>query len=325
MIVPAYWAEARLQHRSHRRQVTVRRFGWSDSSLADAQAHADARVQEALQRILAGEPLPRREHRVGYGGSEGLPIREEIVERHGDAVITRNSYGALCLNTPDVLFADVDFDAEPGGALSWRGLLAVLVAAIAVGVWKGSFALFLGVLVATVVIATMVVRRLRRRAYQAQGGPEARARARIDAFIAARPDWRLRLYRTPAGFRLMALHRTFAPREAEAAEAFRALGADGRYAAMCVAQNCFRARVSPKPWRIGIARKIVPPTAAWSQEQAQLPARLAWLVDYAQAALGYASCRYVADFGDAPLDPKAEALRELHDLLCRADEALPIA
>ena len=36
MIVPQFWAEARLQHRAHRKQVTVRRFGWSDLSQEDA-------------------------------------------------------------------------------------------------------------------------------------------------------------------------------------------------------------------------------------------------------------------------------------------------
>ena len=110
MIVPAYWAEGRLQLRVEGRQMTVRRFGWSDESQAAAQAHADERTREAFGRIAAGEALERRERKVGYNGARGLPIREEIVERHGDAVVTRNSYGARCLNTPDVLFVDVDFD-----------------------------------------------------------------------------------------------------------------------------------------------------------------------------------------------------------------------
>jgi hypothetical protein len=33
MIVPAYWAEARLQARFRGRPVVVRRFGWSDEGL----------------------------------------------------------------------------------------------------------------------------------------------------------------------------------------------------------------------------------------------------------------------------------------------------
>src|SRR5688572_28381771 len=113
MIVPQFWAEARAQHRKKDRQVTIRRFGWSDASQAEAQANADARAAEALARVLAGEDLLRREPKIPYNGAAGVPIREEIVARHGEDVITRNSYGARCLNTPDVLFADVDFPTEP--------------------------------------------------------------------------------------------------------------------------------------------------------------------------------------------------------------------
>src|SRR5215213_11886460 len=113
MIVPRYWAEGRAQYRAKGKQVTIRRFGWSQISEAEAQANADARASEALQRVLSGEKLIRREPKVPYNGAEGVPIREEIVAEHGETVITRNSYGALCLNTPDVLFADVDFAPAP--------------------------------------------------------------------------------------------------------------------------------------------------------------------------------------------------------------------
>src|SRR5688500_8191871 len=102
MIVPQYWAEGRVQHRAKGRQVTMRRFGWADTSQADAQAHADTRAQEALDRFLSGESLERREPKIPYNGADGVPIREEIVSRHGEAIITRNSYGARCLNTPNV-------------------------------------------------------------------------------------------------------------------------------------------------------------------------------------------------------------------------------
>src|SRR5690349_327098 len=116
MIVPTYWAEASARDRKGNRQVTVRRFGWSDVSQEDAQAMADARARDALQRALAGEQLVRREPKVPYNGAQGVPIREEILERYGSAVVTRNAYGARCLNTPDVLFADVDLD---GGLPAW--------------------------------------------------------------------------------------------------------------------------------------------------------------------------------------------------------------
>jgi hypothetical protein len=58
-IVPQYWAEARLQQREARCQVTMRRFGWSDSSQRDAQTHAGQRAREALAQGFAACRLVR--------------------------------------------------------------------------------------------------------------------------------------------------------------------------------------------------------------------------------------------------------------------------
>ena len=51
MIVPEFWAEARIQQRIDERQITVRRFGWSDASQEEAQANAEVRVGEAFKKI----------------------------------------------------------------------------------------------------------------------------------------------------------------------------------------------------------------------------------------------------------------------------------
>jgi len=108
MIVPEYWAEAEERVRVDGRQRTLKRFGWSDVSEQDARENARERVREAAARARAGESVRTADQKVAYNGADGLPIREQIIERHGDSVITRNSYGALCLNTPNVLFADID-------------------------------------------------------------------------------------------------------------------------------------------------------------------------------------------------------------------------
>ncbi len=82
-----------MQYRRKNRQITVRRFGWSDVSQAEAQAHAERRAQDALDGLRDGEQLARREPKVAYNGADGVPIREEIVARHDDVLITRNGYG----------------------------------------------------------------------------------------------------------------------------------------------------------------------------------------------------------------------------------------
>ena len=88
MIVPEYWAEGRIQQQVAGKQYTVRRYGWSDDSAMAAQAHADQRTREAFDRIVNGEPLQRRERKLAYNGADGMPIREEILERQGDSIIT---------------------------------------------------------------------------------------------------------------------------------------------------------------------------------------------------------------------------------------------
>jgi hypothetical protein len=80
-----------------------------------------------------------------------------------------------------------------------------------------------------------------------QGGVEGSVRTRIARFIAGHPEWHLRLYRTPAGMRVLAMHRTFDPEEPAVADCFHALGVDPIYARMCLNQHCFRARAAPSP------------------------------------------------------------------------------
>lgn len=326
MIVPEYWAEAREQVRQHGRKITVRRHGWSDESPEAAQAHAQQRVREALDAILSGAKLPRREVRSNYG-IVGVPIREQIVARHGEVVITRNSYGALCLNTPDVLFADVDLEESPSGCALPIGVMALLAAAGFVAglvLWHWVAGVALAML--AMFLANKLTLWRRKSAFDRDGGAEARAMARVEAFSARHPDWHLRVYRTPAGLRVLVMHRSFHPHEDDAAMLFKALGADHLYAAMCKVQHCFRARLTAKPWRIGISRRIRPPVAAWSAEQAALPERLAWIARYEQAAQGHAACRYLRAFGDtARVDPKAEQVRALHDDIARSASELPLA
>jgi len=325
MIVPQYWAEARLQHRARGKSVTVRRFGWSDDSLQAAQAHADARVREAMDRILAGEPLIRREHRMAYNGAEGLPIREEIVERHGESVITRNGYGALCLNSPDVLFADIDFSGAPPATLVKGALLVLVATAVALGIWRQSFAAGLVATIAALIFGYSLAKAVHRARVGLAGGHEARTRRGIAEFIARNPTWGVRTYRTPAGMRLLATHAAFSPADPRVGECFDALGVDAIYARMCRLQHCFRARLTPKPWRVGMGRHIKPRYAVWDASHAELNERRKWIDDYLYAARGHAACRFVEAVGNPTIHPQVARVVELHDALCRANERLPLA
>lgn len=325
MIVPKYWAEGRAQHRAKGKQVTVRRFGWSQTSEAEAKANAEARAAEALRRVLSGEKLFRREPKVAYNGAEGVPIREEIVAEHGNIIITRNSYGALCLNTPDALFADVDFARPPSLRAGFAVYLFLLMLAGWIGVQLHSVWVFFGVLLAGGALWTLVLQWHSRPRDNASTGPEKLAKERVGAFIATHRDWRVRLYRTPAGLRLLAMHRPFNPDEPAALEFFEALGTDPLYVKMCRRQHCFRARVSPKPWRIGVSNHLRPRPGIWPVRPEALPARRAWIEAYHEKATAYSSCQFDCEMGDGPVHSGVQAVQKLHDQLSRAESGLPPA
>jgi hypothetical protein len=333
MIVPQFWAEGRIQQIVDGKQLTVRRFGWSDDSPLAAQAHADERTREAFERIAAGEPLERRERKRAYNGANGMPIREQILERHGEDIVTRNGYGARCLNTPDVLFVDVDFEApQPGDARGFTvvgaALIGVLVTGFASGSWIAAAAA--GIAIAAIGFWRLRVEGLHASEPEAGEGdgddPLAAARARIDRFIHQHPQWHLRLYRTPSGLRALAMHDVFAPSDHAVTDVFQTLGADKVYARMCRNQNCFRARLTAKPWRIGIGEHLRPQPGVWPVAPDKLGLRDAWVARYEQVAERYAACAYIESVGSVgQAHPRALAVQQLHDTLTRAGSGLPIA
>lgn len=327
MIVPAYWAEARLQKRFPDRQITVRRFGWSDVSLEDAQRHADGRVQEAFDRIVAGEKLPRRERKVRYNGADNLPIREEIIERFGECVVTRNSYGARCLNTPNVFFADIDFPESPmNDFLGFTLSLLSLILGTCVWVWQGS--LLLGILTMFVSLAVnwKIAVSLYALSVGIRGGQEQIVRKRIEAFVATHNDWHLRIYRTPNGFRLLAMHQLFDPRSKEVDQAFRALHVDRTYVVMCQKQNCFRARLTAKPWRVGIDEHLKPRPGVWPIDASRLPERIRWVDEYESTSANFSACRFEMAVGATQsVSSVVRQVADFHDRICRANDGLPLA
>jgi hypothetical protein len=326
MIIPSYWAEARLQRRVGTRQVTVRRFGYSNESQVAAEAHADARAQEALARIWAGEPLAKRELRRAYGGAEGLPIREEVVERPlEDLVITRNAYGARCLNVPDVLFVDVDFDTAPSGRAFGAATLTLGVAAFTLGMWLFPWCTAVAGALLAALLAGPLLALTDRVRVRMLGGDGPVALRRVRAFSRAHPSWQLRVYRTPLGLRVLAMHRTFDPLEKETSECFRALGADERYVRMCRAQRCFRARLSPKPWRLGEPSVATTSRAVWPIPAACMPAHLLWVDRYELASRAFAACAFLEALGSERTDERAERVRRIHDDACKAESGLPLA
>ncbi|ENX31859.1 hypothetical protein F889_03749 [Acinetobacter colistiniresistens] len=322
MIIPQHWAEAKIKTKIAGRQYSLKRFGWSNQDLDAAQAHAEQRLAEAIAKIKAGENIHRIDHKVAYNGAEGLPIREEIIAQHDDVIITRNAYGALCLNTPDVLFADIDFIDTPSFKLRLIAFLILLLSSIAAATYLMSWLIFGIGAVITLLFTGLLTKGLARIQTQFAGRPEQLTLKRIQQFSAQHPSWHLRVYRTPKGYRILVMHQIFQPNGDMAQLLFDSIQADPNYVRMCKNQNCFRARISPKPWRIGINRLRL---GVWPVSAERQAIRAKWVQDYQRQAEHYASCRFVAQLGSQAINLKAKRVQSLHDQYCKSNSSLDIA
>ena len=215
MNIPRYWAKAESSVTINGQPFHFVAYKGSDQSPQQAQHLANMALAERILRKERGEKL-------GSYPKHGAPLREEIIQEISNglermAVITRNAAGSLVLNTARVMFIDVDL--------------------MQISLWKGQS---LGQILKNIF-----------------GFPRAKAMSReqqvlehIQQWHAQHPDFGMRIYRTKAGFRLLMTHALFDPNSSEVAQIMKELECDNRYRRLCAIQSCFRARLTPKYWRI---------------------------------------------------------------------------
>ena len=102
------------------------------------------------------------------------------------------------------------------------------------------------------------------------------------------------------------------------------VGSDKLYSQMCRNQKCFRARLTPKPWRIELPH-IKPRPGVWPVNEERMAERSEWIDGYDAASRGYAACRYEKTLGSSHKDRDCEWVRQIHDEWCRARQDLPLA
>ena len=282
MNFPKFWA-----------QGTYKNFfawRWSDSSQAEAEALAAAAARQLAEQFAADKLPPPGAH---YGYPD-RPMREPVLREFRDlsggltAAVTRNAYGCLVLNTARAMFVDVDLP-EPKR------------------VGGGFFSRLFG----------------KKPEPAPAGNPaEAPVLAQAEVWSRQNPGWSWRVYRTKAGLRLLATHDLFDPASAETQAVFDALGADPLYRRLCQVQNCFRARLTPKPWRCGHNN----PPSRWPWPDAKAEKRFnAWEAGYREVCEGYATCSLVAVIGNGLVHPEVRAVLDLHDTTTLADSKLKLA
>ncbi len=129
-----------------------------------------------------------------------------------------------------------------------------------------------------------------------------------------------RIYRTAAGLRYLITSPTFDPESADTARLMEHFNADPMYARLCKHQKCFRARLAPKPWRIGCAGISVNAVndRVGSGSTGDLD-------HYREAAKRYAVCELIEEIGTPPRDELTHELVRAHDEMCSVGSGLPLA
>ena len=318
MIAPQYWSESKLKKVVNGKQYTLKRFGWSDVSELEAKKHADERVRDAEKLLIKNGDVRRIDHKTSYNGAEGIPIREEVISRHNDSVITRNSYGALCINTPNVFFADIDFDYEPSSKMHFFATVILLVINIVSAVYFYSWPVFFGGLFVVLILTSTLAGIFNSIKFRLNGSPEKIALQTIKKVSKLDPGLHLRVYKTPMGFRVLVMNRTFSPRQNTTIKLLNKFCSDRIYTLMCKNQNCFRARITPKPWRIDMDR-LRPVPGVWPVKKKHMEKRKKWVDEYIKKSQHYSSCHFVMQLGSNTVSPEVEYIRKLHDEYCKVD------
>ncbi len=259
---------------------------WSFQSVAEAQSLADQAAQQLADRFRVGDYPPK------HGGYyPNRPFRElllrEIRNDAGEltAVVTRNSYGCQVLNTALVMFVDIDLpDPKPSGG-------------------------FLKKLFGKPDVAPPT-------------NPQNEAMVRIENWTRNNSEWGWRIYRTRSGLRLLATQGLVDANSELANHVFESLGADPLYRKLCNSQKCFRARLTPKPWRCGLRSK----PERWPWLDAKQEKRFQkWEAQYQGCSANWATREFVRQIGNPTIHSEVQAILKLHDEPTRAESKLQLA
>jgi hypothetical protein len=287
MKVPPYWSKARHPSDSRKgRTDGVVACGWSFLSLEDAKKQAASRAKRIFDLVTSGQKPDTYDY-------SDRPVKEEIIEDLSDgntqiALVTRNRYGALVLNSANVLFADIDFpSAGPKGILEW--------------------------------LVFMILPRKRDEKRKAMAVQTAQG---VAQWAHDHPAHSFRMYRTQQGLRLLFTDKLYDPASEETLTILRGLNSDPMYVKLTQKHECFRARLTAKPWRCGCPRP--PNSYPWDSAESERAYR-EWEKRYAGAEKKFRACEFIKAYGVMADSEAVKAIATAHDRLSRIESALPLA
>ncbi|MDD5209116.1 MAG: hypothetical protein PHV36_07000 [Elusimicrobiales bacterium] len=126
-----------------------------------------------------------------------------------------------------------------------------------------------------------------------------------------------RLYETSKGVRVIITGAYLDPKDI-GWNLMRACYSDPLFRTLCMKQNCYRARLTPKPHRL----KLKAIKYKWPLEGEELEAARLWIKEYDERSENYAICRHIKNLGRKAL---TGLIVQFHDEETRAFSGLPLA
>ena len=261
--------------------------GYSNVSVEDAFRMAEEHAKKNVRYWEA----PAKFDNGYYATNSERPIREETIEQFAEndetyAVISRNSYGCLVLNTTDVLFADID-KPVPKFRLALFSWIAGMFGNKPVD--EMDF--------------------------------ESRLIKNIERLVQTDSQMGLRVYRTLLGYRVVLTNQTVLASESKSIQLLKDLGSDKLYVSLCRSQDCYRARLTPKAWRCGVDKPLI--RFPFSSPEIEQQYRR-WEKRYETVASKFATCSLVGEFGSKQIHPRVSAVLKVHDMFA-LNENKPLA
>jgi len=275
MRIARYWALDKVVEKDPRGELVTRHvYGGSDVSEGEAKAEAKRRAEAIAQRIRMGE-IGGRFHEKWYEYAR-LSKPEPIVEEFHDQGGRR--VGAITAN-------------RYGACVLNTSELAFVDVDL-----KPRVTSLLGSLLGK--------KRL---------DPEREALDKLEAWVGSGSGRAARAYRTRSGLRYLIPSPLMKPDSDQTRAVMEGLGADKLYVTLCKHQQSFRARLTPKPWRL--PRSV--PEPVFDRLGAKQTSDV-W-------RSSHAVCELIGEYGRAEEAPSTTELIAVHDAWTNVGSGLPLA
>lgn len=145
--------------------------------------------------------------------------------------------------------------------------------------------------------------------------------AKLDKLLAGQyKDLAMRVYETPKGIRCIVNNREFKAASPETEKILKAFNNDWLYGILCRKQDCFRARLTAKPYRCKVhkLKSRFPRTSEADIEEYEN-----WKKIYDEKSKNYSSCRFIKQINDE--NGQFKEIIKIHDRICGAFEKKHLA